>query len=171
MMKTLLVSLACALVLFIAPNASAQLTVGTGGMFTFINDDGNVEDVGDLFAEAEYQVPLGSGWLGTNIATDGDGFAGINLRWYHGNPEAAVFPGIGLGAFRLTDAHKFIGETTVLLGAELVLEMNIGMGNGTVPLTLCVGYYPAVAGEDVGMGRFGVKVAPDLLQNDEEADE
>jgi len=172
MARTFLMVVCCAILVCFALPAGAQMTLGTGGMITFLNDEGTVRDVGDLFAEAEYQVPVADRqWLGVNVATDGGGFAGMNLRWYYGNEDAALFPGIDLGFYRLSTAHKHVAEDTIVFGGGIVLEFNVGVGEGVLPLTLCAGYYPAVAGGDVGMGRVGLKVASNLLQERESTED
>jgi len=161
----------CLLVLMmvaLAVPAGAQVSLGAGSMFTFINDGKTTRDVGDLFGEIEYQAPIADhSWLGAVIATDGGGFggfAGIGIRYYYGSADAAVFPGIGVATFRYTGKHQLIDEFTMLLGGELVVEMNVPWGESSLPLVLLMGHYPSIDGADISMSRFGVKLAPDLLQ-------
>ena len=148
--------------LFLATPAAAQVSIGTGGMYTLIERDGHLEDARDMFAAAEYQAPIADGhWLGVLIATDGGSFSGTAVRWYYGDQEALAFPGLGVGMFVL---NEIVRETTAVLGLELVLELHVPVGDATLPLSVCGGWYPAVAGDEVSMIRFGAVAAPRLFQ-------
>jgi hypothetical protein len=129
-------------------------------MFTFI--DG--KDVGNLLVEAEYQAPIADhSWLGVVVSGDGAMFTGTGVRYYYGDSEAMVFPGLEFGAYRLKADHGLVDELTVLMGGGLVCEVNAPVGERVLPLVVSLGYYPSVSGADVSMIRFGVKVAPALF--------
>lgn len=153
-----------ALLLFAAP-VLADLTIGPGGSATYIREDKTSEPAGDLFAEMEYSTALdldAKHWLGVMAAYDGEEFAGLGLRYYLETAGGAVYPGVGISAYTLGTDH--LSRESVLVGGELLLELRVAAGGGTLPLKAFAGIYPAIDGADATMYRFGLMVTPELLQ-------
>lgn len=169
-MRTILATIA-AVALLVAPAAAQQLTVGPGGVTTWLEMDGKSMDVGDLFAELEYQVPMNTAtthWLGVAPSIAGDTKTkGMALRYYFETAGGAAYPGFGIAAYRIGgDDLTALGADTWFVGGEVLLEFSVPMGDtGDIPATAVVGIYPSISGaKDATMIRLGVKVAPDLLQ-------
>lgn len=158
-----------ALGLLVGGSCLAQVSVGAGGTINLLKDeDGDLHQANELFGEVEYQMALSSRhWLGALIATDGSGFTGTGMRYYYGPEDALAFPGIGIGIYALDSDASYIEKTTAVLGAEVLIELNIPVGEGSsIPLLISGGWYPSIGGDDVDLIRFGARFVPDLLQTD-----
>lgn len=168
-MKSLIAVLA---VLFLSLPAAADtaLTVGPGGVRNMIEKDGDTTTLSEMSAEVEYQVALDEGakhWLGLVTSFDGKSETkSLGARWYMQLGDGVAYPGLGVGTYFLNSSDsEAITSDTMFLGAELLLEIEVPMGESYLPVTAMAGVYPSITGDpDATLIRIGVKVAPDLFQ-------
>lgn len=164
-------AVAFALLLIAAPPAVAQIEGSLGGIKTIVTKDGVEEDTGQGFLGATVKVPM------TPDKRHIFGFAaiydteseseGMALRWYW-DPiqDNGLTPGFGIGGWRLdADNVGILEKNTTMLGAELLLDFDLPLGDGSsAPATAVIGYYTKVTGDDgTSLIRFGAQLSPSLL--------
>lgn len=157
--------------LLLALPASAQIEGSLGGIKNIVTKGEAEEEIGQGFLGAVAKMPLSESGrhlfaFAINYDTESES-EGMSLRYYY-DPVLAngVRPGFGIGGWRLDrDSIDLLGMNTTLIGAEVLLDIELPVAGGSVlPATAMIGYYTRVAGEaGVGMLRFGAQLSPSLL--------
>jgi hypothetical protein len=151
-------------------------SIGTGWNITLLDTAEPTDDTSRVFGEIEFQTGFGPtpcrNWLGVVMASDAKDFVGGGLRYYRGPDSSTVYWGLGVGAYSLSGTSSLVTRQTVFAGGELVLELHVGVGNEEdIPVTLFVGAFPSVAGDDGTMFRLGAKLKPPLWGGPTDTDE